>query len=74
MSIPSVSSCIDTILEDLKKELRKVAYGEVGIIFTLHNSAVSKVRQIKSVKMKIKHANGQADMQKEEELIHYEDL
>lgn len=64
-------SCIDTIIREFKDNLSEVQYGEVGLIFTLHNSAVTKVRKIKAVKMKLSGNGGKADVLDEAEEIHY---
>lgn len=46
MSISSTSAAIENELEKLRVSLTEVGYGEVGLVFVLHEGRVVRVRRI----------------------------
>jgi hypothetical protein len=46
----TTSSQVKTMINWLAEELSKTKYGEVGIVFTVHDAHVTKYEQIKLVK------------------------
>lgn len=43
---PTASTAISGLIDQLKDELREKDYGKVGLIFTIHNSMVTKYEKI----------------------------
>ena len=45
--IATTSATVNEYIEHMKKDLSKTDYGKVGIVFTIHDSQVCYVQEIK---------------------------
>ena len=59
LPIASHGTCVDGLIEDFRRELRNLAYGDVGLIFTVQDGMVVKWRQIKEVTTKPMKTTGE---------------
>jgi hypothetical protein len=59
MSISSTGTVVDAEIQTLKDALKEVRYGEVGLIFTLHDGGIVRIKQVRVKNCKvIDHADG----------------
>ena len=50
--ITTTSSVVDDYISSLKNDLKNKQYGKVGIVFTVHESKIVNVQEIKETKYK----------------------
>ena len=50
----TTGSDVETLIDWLRGELKHTRYGEVGLVFTVHNKEVSKVEKVDKKTIKFK--------------------
>jgi len=59
----TTSTAVDGLIDWIREQLQTVAYGEVGLVFTMHNSAISRVKKIRCEMQQVgSRADGHADV------------
>ena len=51
--IPTSGDQVEAFIDWMRKELQKTPYGEIGLLFTLHNSGIVGVDKISKKKNKL---------------------
>lgn len=46
-ALTTTSTAVDDLIHWMREQLDSVSYGEVGLVFTMHNSAISRAKKIK---------------------------
>ena len=50
----TTGSDVETLIDWLRDELKGTRYGEVGLVFTVHNNEISKVEKVDKKTIKFK--------------------